>query len=288
VAFLFGVSESEIVKDRAYRKLHLHPPPKSLHAFVGQQPPALLQYARHHLVYHPAYPGIGARRETDFYPGSDNIETLLWSGVQPRYLIRALLDRRFDLVYLFENDSNRGDNDGYGRWEENYFWKLNQVVLAKYRPATGSLRRLEEAGLVYLPVAGFFDPFPFERRPGPDPAPWMSRCFGPFKVPGAKWRIAHGGGFWCRTRPGSSTMRLVDTPAGMSEIRDDHFTARGPALAIRATYGGYVRVKLGSWKVQRYLFPRERIVVALPRGRSGALSILASRGSGAEVRLLPR
>ena len=265
VTMLFAVSESTRVKKDIGGVAHAHVPPKDLRAWVGFQPPALRRYARNHLVYHPAYPGIGASREADLYPGGDNIETLLWSGVQPRYLVNALLKRRFDLVFLFENDGFRGDTDGYGPWEENYFWKLNQLITAKYRAATGPRRALKWAGLVFVPVASFYSTYVFERRPGPDRAPWMNRCFGPFHVEGATFRIAHGGGFWCRTRPGASTLRLVATPAALSEVRDDHFAAGpGAALAVRLAHRGAVRVSLGSWHAARSLAAGERALIPIP------------------------
>jgi hypothetical protein len=287
VLALFAVSESKIAKEHLRAQAHTHVPMKALRAWVGFEPPALLRYARYHLVYHPAYPGIGARRAADFYPGSDNVETLLWSGVQPKYLVDALLDRRFDLVYPFENDSLRGDADGYGRWEQNYFWKLNQVIRTKYRPATGPRRKLWRAGLVYVAIAPFYQFKVYERRPGPDPAPWMRRCFGPFRTAGVTWRIARGGGFWCRVAAGSATLRLVATPARMSELRDDHFTARpGAILMVRAKRAGEVRVSLGDWHAGRRLRSGDRARFVLPRGKTGALRVLASRTSGAEVRLL--
>jgi hypothetical protein len=287
VLALFALSESTRLTKYAADELNAHVPKKSLRAWVGFEPPALLRYSRHHLVYHPAYPGIGVNREQDFYPGGDNVETLLWSGIQPRYLIKALLQRRFDVVFPFENDGFRGDSDGYGRWEENYLWKLNRMINTKYRPARGPLRRLKWAGLVFVPLAPFYSPFVLVRRPGPDPAPWMSRCFGPFRVPGASWRIARGGGFWCRTQPGSSTLRLVATPGVLSEIRVDGFRARpGAALELKLTRPGKVRVSLGPWHVLRRWAAPGRATIALPKDASGDLSVLATRGSGAEVRLI--
>ncbi|MDQ6914926.1 MAG: hypothetical protein M3155_03855 [Actinomycetota bacterium] len=287
VAGLFVVSESSRLESTARHLLRAHVPPKSLRAWPGFLPPNLLRYAEHHLVYHPAYPGIGVHRRADLYPGSDNIEALLWSGEQPRHLVDAFLQRRFDLVYLFENDGYRGDADGYGPWEENYFWKLNEVIKAKYRPATGALRRLRLAGLVFVPVAPFYSPYIFERRPGPDPASWMSRCFGPFHLPGATLRIARGGGFWCRTAPGSPTLRLVATPALLSEVRDDHFrAAHGAGVALRLARAGTVDVSLGSWHSSARVPAGGRALIRLPGGAAGALSIVAPGRSGAEVQLV--
>ncbi|TMM09086.1 MAG: hypothetical protein E6G00_11210 [Actinobacteria bacterium] len=283
IAALFVASESGRVVNFASDTISTHIPPKSIRAWAGYEPVALRRYAAHHLVYHPAYPGIGASRASDLYPGSDNIEALLWSGVQPRRLVDAFLRRRFDLVYLFENDTIRGDRDGYGRWEANYLWKLNEVIKAKYRPVTGPRRALIRARIVFVPLAPFYSPGPYERRPGADPAPWMSRCFGPFRVGGGDFRIAAGGGFWCHT---GGALRLVATPARLSEIRDDDFRASGrEAVAVRFARPGLVRVSLGSWHVTRS-GRGGRVVIPLPAGRKGALSIVASQGSRAEVRLV--
>jgi hypothetical protein len=289
VGALFVASESPALQSSARTVLHAHVPPKSLRIYGGYEPPALLRYAQHHRVYNPAYPGIGAHRLADMYPGGDNIEALLWSGVQPRHLVEAFLQRRFDLVYLFENDGYRGDSDGYGPWEDNYFWKLNQVITAKYRPATGPRRRLKSAGLVFIPVAPFYSPYVFERRPGPDPAPWMNTCFGPFRVPGATFRIARGGGFWCELRRGDPTLTLMATPARRTEIRDDHFHA-GPdsALKLHFAYGGEVRISLGAWHVVRRGGLDSHAVVRLPPGGHGGLSIVSTRNSGVAVRLVRR
>jgi hypothetical protein len=264
--------------------LKAHVPPKSLRAWPGFEPPVLVRYANHHLVYHPAYPGLGAHRAADLYPGSDNIEALLWSGVQPRHLVDAFLQRRFDLVYLFENDGYRGDADGYGPWEANYFWKLNELIKAKYRPAKWAGRPLRMAGLAFVPVAPFYSPYVFERRPGPDPAAWMSRCFGPFHMGGANFRIAAGGGFWCRAGP---VVRLVATRSRFTEIRDDRFRAvAGAAVAVHLIHSGDVKVSLGSWHDLRSARAGGRVVIPLPAGAAGALSIVATRASGAEVRVL--
>jgi hypothetical protein len=286
VLALFALSESARLARIAGDTVYAHVPAKASGSFIGFEPPALRRYAEHHRVYHPAYPGIGAHRKADFYPGSDNIETLLWSGVQPRYLVNALLGRRFDLVYLFENDGQRGDSDGYGRWEENYFWKLNEVIRAKYRRVTGPRRALVPARIVFVSLAGFYSRGAYEPRPGPDPAPWMARCFGPFRIAGASWRIAAGGGFWCRSRPGGSTLRLVATRANMSEIRvDDLHAGRGAVVPVRFKNFGRLEIRLGSWHVVRLLPGGGRTVVRLPAGARGALRVVASRGSGADVDL---
>lgn len=160
-------------------------------------PRALVDYARHHAVYHP-YFDLSPSSPGSLYPGIFNVVDLLAAGRQPGALTHALLDRRFDAVALlpaprlFEVYAA-----AYGRREDNYLWKLNRVISARYR-ATTTL-----PGLLV-------------RRRGPERAAWMRGCFGPFRFAGGGWEIRHGGGFWCL---GSrDALRLRDTPAAISEV----------------------------------------------------------------------
>jgi hypothetical protein len=166
--------------------------------------PELLAYAKNHVVYDAGYGGINLRSHRLVWPSYDNFSGDLSAGVQPRYLINAWLSRRFDAVsYPFSTDERKEFTvSGAGKWEQNYLWKLNQVLRARYRPSRN------------VP-AGFY-----ERRPGPDPAPWMRRCFGPFHAAGTTLRITRGGGFWCRSKTGTS-LTLVKTPAPYSDVRTE-------------------------------------------------------------------
>jgi hypothetical protein len=94
-----------------------------------------------------------------------------------------------------------------------------------------------------------------ERRPGPDPAPWMRHCFGPFHAAGTSWRIARGGGFWCRPGGRGPTLTLVRTRAAVSEVRAD--SAGGVAdrsIAVSVPRSGSFAVAGGGgddrWRVQ--------------------------------------
>ena len=72
--------------------------------------------------------------------------------------MQALLDRRFDGVQLFPVAED-AYTSAYGKQEENYLWKLNEVIAARY---------VAEPGLP-KGVLG--------RRPGPEKAAWMRHCF---------------------------------------------------------------------------------------------------------------
>ena len=282
VIALFALTESPNVIRWMNRHWQVLIPPKEQRGVVFQQPPALVDYAQNHLVYHPIYPGIGASREADMYPGQDNVTSLTWSGRQPGALVRALLDRRFDIVYLFFRAG------GTGRWEANYIWKLNQVIKAKYRQNHPSDRLppgLLFADFAPLPFVSYSTKGPFVRRPGPDPAPWMAHCFGPFEIEGVSWRIVAGGGFWCRPGGVGDVLTLVRTPAPMSEIRADSYEAHEPGeIRISALHAGTAVVDVGGHRVTQPLSPRVPALIPVPAGSRG-ISIEVSAGSGARVDL---
>ncbi|MGA2454450.1 MAG: hypothetical protein ABSG93_13115 [Solirubrobacteraceae bacterium] len=160
-------------------------------------PAELLSYARDHTLYLPSYSDLNVPEGGPLYPNYYNFADLLAAGSQPLYLVRALLDRRFDAVAYFPlaGDLYASAN---GKWEQNYLWKLNEVIAARYEPEPG----LPE-GLL-------------GRRPGPEQASWMRDCFGPFTAGGASFRIHLGGGFWCSFSP--NRLQLVRTPAPFSEV----------------------------------------------------------------------
>jgi hypothetical protein len=162
--------------------------------FWKETPPAFLALARHHTVYFPEASDLnvpeGGPLYTDFY----HVANLLAAGQQPTYLVQALLNRRFEYVEDFPIDNLF--TSSHGMWEENYLWKLDEVIGARYR-------RSSTVGLL-------------ERRAGPERDPWMRRCFGPFTAAGASFRIGRGGGFWCSFA--SDQLRLVKTPTPFSEV----------------------------------------------------------------------
>lgn len=254
VAGLFVVSESPGLQ----RRLHAHNvfvPPKSLRITAEEAFPGLRAYAAHRSVYHPVFTDLDGPRTGRLYQNYDNIAALLASGYQPGHLVRALLDRRFDVVFLLDDSRQRDEQIGAGTWEDDYLWKLNEVMRAKYRPLDPVPSELAAARHVPAGLASYTSPGVLERRPGPDPAPWMRHCFGPFHAAGTSWRIARGGGFWCRPGGRGPTLTLVRTRAAVSEVRAD--SAGGVAdrsIAVSLPRSGSFAVAGGGgddrWRVQ--------------------------------------
>jgi hypothetical protein len=279
VLALFAFSESPGVTGWLHDEADVVVPAKAQQVVFFEEPPALLAYARDHLVYDPGYPGIGAEREADIYPGRDNVASLTWSGRQPGYLVRALLARRFDLVFPFD------DVGGTGPWEANYLWKLNQVMKAKYQPSDRLPVGVTESRLVPLQFGLFLNSAPLVRRPGPDPAPWMAHCFGPFDIDGVSWRIAAGGGFWCRPGGRGNVLKLVRTPAPESEIRADEYEATSSGeILVMAAHPGQVTIEVGDRSVQRIVGPGTTLSVPVPAGSHG-ISIRVGAQTRARVDL---
>jgi hypothetical protein len=172
-------------------------------------PSELRSWTRDHTLYAPIYSDLNVPQGGPLYPNYYNFSDLLASGVQPMYLVRALLDRRFDGVAPFPLDEEANlYTSSHGRWEENYMWKLNEVIAARY---------VARPGLPRFPSSPLGQPeYVLARRSGPEQAAWMRHCFGPFAAGGASFRIRRGGGFWCSFSPGR--LRLVRTPAALSEV----------------------------------------------------------------------
>jgi hypothetical protein len=162
-----------------------------------QVPTALISWAGSHTFYSPELPDLNVPNGGPLYPDFVDFADLLAAGEQPLYLVHALLNRRFagvELIRLAEDPYT----SAYGKWEENYLWKLDEVIAARY---------VAEPGL---------PPGVLGRRPGPERDGWMRHCFGPFLAGGASFRIRHGGGFWCSfTR---DQLQLVEAPAPLSEV----------------------------------------------------------------------
>jgi hypothetical protein len=186
-------------------------PPVKPAATWGEVPPDLRVYARSHLLYHPVWSDLNVRKQRVLYPNFFNFADLLAAGRQPMYLVNAFLDRRFDGVTPFNPFVDGPYSSAFGKWEENYTWKLNQVIAARYAAAPGMPAEV------------------LARRPGPERDAWMRTCFAPFRAGGVEWRIWHGGGFWCQSEPdGPISMR--GTPAPDTELRA---TERVAAVAGR-------------------------------------------------------
>jgi hypothetical protein len=252
VALAFAASVSSGIQRRAAYHFAVVLPSVGAHATVTEVPPPLLEYARHHRVYHPALSWVSALSEPRVYPNHENIQQLLAAGYQPRYLSNALLGRHFDAVYLFQDNWLRAVGSGTGTWEDNYIWKLNEVVRAKYLPAY----RVKILGLQTANVVPAFFGYTggglFLRRPGADPAPWMRDCFGPFAIAGQRWAIRRGGGFWCRPGGQGTVVQLVRTPAVESELRSEStgHVLTGPISVALPRQLGSFSVGLGDWRVE--------------------------------------
>jgi len=216
----------------------------------AQVPPRLNDYARTHLVYHPFLTDLNIRSKRVVYPSLFNVLDLLAAGDQPKYLVTALLDRRFDAV-VPEPESRLYEDYGwaYGKWEQNYLWKIDQVIRARY------------ASSVALPTNPTATPAEgparfLLRRSGPERAAWMRSCFGPFALGGARFRIRAGGGFWCRSATDGPALSLVDTPAAISEVvsSSPFESAHGVLTVTTPSAGGECDVGLVSgrsplWKL---------------------------------------
>jgi len=175
-------------------------------------PPELIAYARQHTIWMPLLSDLNVPEGGPLYPNYYNFADLLAAGNQPLYLVHALLDRRFDAVSYIPLEGE-GYTSASGKWEENYLWKLDEVIAARYAP-TPEL----PGGLL-------------GRRPGPEKAAWMRDCFGPFSAAGASFRIHHGGGFWCSFS--SNHLQLVRTPAPLSEVLTTHPVHAQGAISVR-------------------------------------------------------
>ena len=106
-------------------------------------PAPWLDYARSHLMYEQVHADLNVKPQGVVYPNLYNFADLLSVGRQPRYLVDALLDRRFDAVKPIGFASPQEllfweiYASGNGREESSYIWKLNQVIESGYAPAPG-------------------------------------------------------------------------------------------------------------------------------------------------------
>lgn len=204
-------------------------PPLSNAVRWPQVPSELRSWARDHTLYTPRLSDLNVPNGGPLYPSYYNIADLLAAGNQPLYLVHALLDRRFDGVKPFAVNEGGRYSSGYGKWEENYMWKLDQVIAARYVAEPG----LPRGVLV--------------RRAGPERAAWMRHCFGPFTAGGVQFRIHRGGGFWCSFEPGQ--LRLVSAPTPLSEVVTTQPTKVTGTIAV--SLGGGTRGQIELVLVER-------------------------------------
>ncbi len=225
--------------------------PKSARIVAEEEFPGLRAYARTHTVFHPAFGDLNGETTGRLYQNQPNVEALLAADIQPGYLVDALLERRFDVAYLLSDTPGDEIASGAGTYEDNYLWKMNEVIKAKYRPLVSVPPELEAARTVPAVLDFLVSPGILQRRPGPDPAPWMRDCFGPFRVAGAEWKIRRGGGFWCRPGGRADELRLVRTPALFTVVRADGVkTPPGGRLGVSLPTGrGHFQISGRDWQL---------------------------------------
>jgi 4-amino-4-deoxy-L-arabinose transferase-like glycosyltransferase len=281
---LFAVSELKPLQTVVTDVNTVGVPLKATRGTIGEIPAPLVALAKKKTVYHPVYADLAAEHGGRAYPAVYSLEWLPRGGVRPGYFLDAILHRRIDVIYLFADEGNTPDWGG-GTYEDDFSWKLNETIRAKYDPAPG-ISAIAGGLATRADIRVYRSPGVYQRRPGPDPAPWLARCFAPFHVRGVTWTIGRGGGFWCRTAPHSTVLRLVRTRAARSEIRADGVHAvSGGRLSVRLRRAGPVEVRLGSWYTRRLLPAGRWVEIAPPAGEQGRLSVTAERDSAADVDL---
>lgn len=280
----FAFTEIRTLQRLTHDRLEVDVPPKVLRGAVGEESFGLRELARRRALYHPIYSYLAAERLGRPSPTVYALQVLIAAGRPGGQLVDDILERRFDIVFALEDEGPRKRDWGGAHYEDDYIWKLDQAIRAKYAPASRSLA-VDSALVVPADIRLYRSPGAFVRRPGPDPAPWIDRCFAPFHIAGATWRIRSGGGFWCLTRPRGSTLRLVRTRAARSEVVSDVRTGPGARIGASVRRRGVVVVRLGAWRRRLLLAAGGRRTVALPSGRDGMLSITATRASVADLDL---
>ena len=228
---------------------------RPLHQVVvpGPLSPVLLQLADAGLIYMADHGDLNVRTQRVIYPTFYNYVDLLAAGSQPLALVHAFEDRRFAfLEQVPDTPEEAAYASAFGKWEENWLWKVNQVIAARYSPSRN-----------YPPL--------LEPRPGPERAVWQRACFGPFTLAGTRWRIGRGGGFWCNPASGLVTQRGTPTPA--TELRTDV-----PVDGLR----GLLRLKLavGHWfRVAEGDGTKPRVAVIVERPSATRYRVTVSAGT---------
>jgi hypothetical protein len=204
-------------------------------------PGRFIAYAERRHVYTPARGDFGARFGAPVYPNTQHLLNILEGGYRPGFFLAALLDRRFDVVYEFD-ERQAPFADPRGAFEDNFLWKLNQVIAAKYLRSTATPLYSSGAsgGADLQPQYGFVP------RAGHDPAGWMNGCFGPFRLGvDTTLDIRRGGGFWCLGRCGSAhCLTLRETPAPASEVISRNVVSAAGGLMLTLPHSS------GLWQLR--------------------------------------
>ena len=236
------------------------------------------RYAARRTIYAPEDGALNLATRGDIYQEYDNWYGMVAAGTQPTYLIDAFIDRRFETVKPY--DFGKWDESfatAEGRFEENFFWKLDRVVRTHYGPRSSP------------PVREEF----LARRPGPAPAPWMKDCFAPFELGGATFRIHRGGGFWCQPPDQPDTLTLRETPAPFSDVRtvEPITEASGTLGAVLPEGSGAFEVILEPvegepWRVRGEARPGGGVeLFAVQKGRVVGRTSTPASGTAAQVEL---
>ena len=148
IVALFGVSESGSSK-RWLEKANVFLLKKCARIYAVQEIyPGLRAYARSRTVFHPVFTDLNAKTTGHLYPSQQNVIGMLAGGYQPGYLVEALLNRRLDVAYLLDDERFNEFQSSGGTWEDNYLWKINEVIRAEYRPMVAVRRRWRTLGHV--------------------------------------------------------------------------------------------------------------------------------------------
>jgi hypothetical protein len=165
----------------------------------------LVAASRDHTLYDWYHVDLGMKG--DHVPSSAIVCDVTAAGLSPGALERAFVTRRYDLVMMAPPLYHDPSCSGFGKWEANYFWKIDTLIAAGYQ----SNPRRYAADVL-------------ERRPGAAPVAALrklARCFAPYRLGGVLFRIGFGGGFWCQSTPTDPRLTLGDVPASPSVVLTD-------------------------------------------------------------------
>jgi hypothetical protein len=196
---------------------------------LPEVPKASLDAARGHTLFDWYHSDLGM--SDGLVPSSAIVCDVTAAGLSPVALERAMAARRYDLVQLAPFAGQTACS-GFGKWEENYFWKLNALIKAGYRqnPARYPAEILE-------------------RRPGAAPAAAarrLLRCFAPYRLGGVLFRIGAGGGFWCQSKPTDPRLTLGEIPARFSKVLSDGVVTGAAGSLVVTLPAGTGEVMVGA------------------------------------------
>jgi hypothetical protein len=119
------------------------------------------------------------------------------------------------------------------------------------------------------------------RRPGPDPAPWTERCFGPWRLAGQLWAPHTGGGFWCPAGSGGIRLRESRTQDFADIQTRDLVQSIAGSVAVRlGSPSGFGELRLGSRRL-----PALRLLVAVADPSTIVIAARTRDGHVTEVRI---